>query len=76
MNLLNFMAIYRPWDRHPWKKSGPEPILPKKVTKDIQPCKHDMCPECNGSGTKSNGQRCVHALSCPCPRCNPYTLKA
>lgn len=36
-----------------------------------QPCMHDSCSECVGTGTKQNGQRCIHAMSCPCPKCTP-----
>lgn len=34
-------------------------------------CLHDSCPICNGAGIrKDNGGLCVHALSCPCPKCS------
>lgn len=33
------------------------------------PCLHDQCPDCQGTGVKRNGSFCVHAISCPCPRC-------
>jgi hypothetical protein len=36
-----------------------------------QPCLHDSCPECYGSGKKANGSPCIHFLSCPCPKCSP-----
>lgn len=38
---------------------------------DWQPCMHDSCPECVGTGTKKDGSVCVHMISCPCPRCTP-----
>lgn len=34
-------------------------------------CLHDSCPECNGTGRKPDGTLCVHAISCPCPKCSP-----
>lgn len=36
-----------------------------------QPCLHDSCTECVGTGIKRDGSLCVHALSCPCPKCSP-----
>lgn len=36
-----------------------------------QPCMHDQCPECLGTGIKKNGGMCVHMLSCSCPKCSP-----
>ena len=36
-----------------------------------QPCMHDQCTECHGTGVRVNGGSCVHCLSCPCPRCTP-----
>jgi hypothetical protein len=38
---------------------------------DWQPCMHDGCPECLGTGIRKNGSMCVHMLSCPCPKCSP-----
>ena len=37
-------------------------------------CAHDACPECIGTGVKSDGSRCVHMISCSCPRCTPYCM--
>ena len=37
-----------------------------------QPCLHDMCSECHGTGVKLNGSDCIHSLSCPCPKCSPF----
>lgn len=39
-----------------------------------RPCIHDTCKECYGTGIKYNGMRCVHMISCPCPKCTPYFL--
>jgi len=36
-----------------------------------QPCLHDSCPDCLGTGTKLDGSSCVHAISCSCPKCAP-----
>lgn len=36
-----------------------------------QPCLHDGCPNCHGTGVGIHGA-CVHSLSCPCPKCTPY----
>lgn len=36
-----------------------------------RPCLHDLCPSCFGTGIKVDGSRCVHMLSCPCPKCTP-----
>lgn len=37
-------------------------------------CLHLNCPECKGTGRKSNGQHCHHMISCRCRRCMPYSL--
>lgn len=39
--------------------------------KGWQRCQHDECPECIGTGVKKNGDHCIHAISCPCPKCSP-----
>jgi hypothetical protein len=39
-----------------------------------QPCAHDNCNECHGTGVKVDGSRCVHMISCPCPKCSPQYL--
>jgi hypothetical protein len=36
-----------------------------------QPCMHDNCPECLGTGRKRDGSTCIHMISCPCPKCTP-----
>jgi hypothetical protein len=36
-----------------------------------QPCMHDSCQECHGTGLRSDGSMCVHGISCPCPKCSP-----
>jgi len=35
-----------------------------------QPCMHDQCSECHGTGIKHDGSMCVHMISCPCPKCS------
>jgi len=37
---------------------------------DWQPCLHDQCPECHGTGIRVGGGICVHGISCPCPKCS------
>lgn len=36
-----------------------------------QPCMHDSCPECIGTGVRRDGSMCVHMISCNCPKCTP-----
>lgn len=36
-----------------------------------EPCLHDACPECHGTGITSTGRPCVHMIACPCPKCSP-----
>lgn len=36
-----------------------------------QPCLHDSCPSCLGTGVRSDGTPCIHGISCPCPKCSP-----
>lgn len=36
-----------------------------------QPCLHDGCPDCVGTGIKRDGSICVHHISCSCPKCSP-----
>ena len=39
-----------------------------------RPCMHDGCPECHGTGVKLDGSACIHMISCPCPKCTPYSM--
>ena len=41
---------------------------------DWRPCMHDTCSSCHGTGIKTDGTSCVHYISCPCKRCNPYFM--
>jgi hypothetical protein len=45
----------------------------KKGYEIWQPCAHDQCPECIGTGIKSNGSPCIHYIYCSCPKCSPYS---
>lgn len=36
-----------------------------------QPCLHDGCTQCCGTGIKLDGSPCIHHLACPCPKCTP-----
>lgn len=40
----------------------------------FQPCMHDQCTECHGTGVTSRGTHCVHYISCTCPKCSRYSL--
>lgn len=40
----------------------------------FQPCKHDGCSQCHGTGVRVDGGQCVHSISCPCPKCNPARM--
>lgn len=33
-----------------------------------QPCLHDACTECVGTGVKRDGSTCIHGIACPCPK--------
>ena len=44
------------------------------LRKTTIPCCHDNCGSCHGTGVKLDGSRCVHMLSCPCPKCTPYCM--
>ena len=39
-----------------------------------QPCLHDQCPDCLGTGIKHDGSLCIHMISCPCPKCSPQCM--
>lgn len=36
-----------------------------------QPCVHDQCGSCHGTGVKFDGSPCIHNLYCSCPKCSP-----
>ncbi len=41
--------------------------LPKP---EKEPCLHERCQECYGTGKKTDDSPCVHFISCPCPKCS------
>lgn len=45
----------------------------KRINNNIKwtPCMHDNCPECIGTGFKSNGSICIHMIACNCHKCSP-----
>ena len=40
-------------------------------SKEWQPCLHEGCPDCIGTGIRTDGSLCVHMISCPCHKCTP-----
>ncbi len=66
------------WDNHTEQEK--EDILKtfRKLTdtpeKTEQVCLHSLCTECHGNGKKKDNTPCIHMLSCPCPKCTPYSL--
>lgn len=40
----------------------------------FQPCAHDQCSECVGTGVKLDGSPCIHGLACKCRKCSPYSM--
>lgn len=43
----------------------------KRFQKHWQPCLHDQCQSCHGTGINVFGSRCIHGISCSCPKCTP-----
>ena len=43
--------------------------LEQITNRDWQPCMHDTCPNCLGTGISKFGGMCVHGISWPCPKC-------
>ena len=39
-----------------------------------EPCDHDSCVECIGTGLKCDGTACVHIMECSCPKCKPRVV--
>lgn len=58
---------------HNRQKEHLEKVM-KNTQPHWQPCMHDKCNECYGTGVKIDGTQCVHSISCPCPKCNPLSL--
>lgn len=46
-------------------------IFPWDNGDNQQPCLHDQCRECAGTGRTIGGSICIHHLSCQCPKCSP-----
>lgn len=46
-------------------------FLRKQLELNTQPCAHDGCSSCHGTGKKEDGSFCVHMLYCSCPKCSP-----
>lgn len=46
------------------------PFIKKLVEEQRPVCLHAACTRCHGTGVDKNGKMCVHALSCPCPKCS------
>ena len=44
-------------------------IVEQLLDDNWQPCFHDSCSECHGTGVKRDGTMCIHMISCPCPKC-------
>lgn len=41
-------------------------------SQSFESCAHLRCLSCKGTGVKTDGHMCVHALSCSCSRCRTY----
>jgi hypothetical protein len=41
-----------------------------EIEANFQPCLHDGCEYCYGTGIKKDGSPCIHNLSCTCPKCS------
>lgn len=39
-----------------------------------QPCLHDQCLQCIGTGVKISGESCIHFIYCTCPKCSPQYI--
>lgn len=71
MNLNTYTSAYNP--EHPDRKQYEEALQRRrkehleKVERALylqwQPCLHDACPECVGTGIRRDGSSCVHCLS-------------
>lgn len=46
----------------------------KPFKRPFQPCMHDSCIECCGTGIRIDGSLCIHMISCNCPKCTPYCM--
>jgi len=53
------------------RELSPPTIYTNDVNKpfNAQPCMHDQCPSCHGTGVRINGGSCIHGIACSCPKC-------
>ncbi len=42
----------------------------RRVKQAWQPCLHDQCTRCHGTGINAFGSTCIHMISCKCPKCS------
>jgi hypothetical protein len=58
-------------------RSRGEPEAPAAQTPAAkwQPCKHDACLACHGTGIKVDDTTCIHTYICACDLCDPMHLK-
>jgi len=76
-NTYKLDAAYMRQTLNEWLESQTPEQLREEIDKRqhlTEHCLHDSCPDCSGTGRKVNGQSCVHMISCPCSRCNPFTF--
>lgn len=51
------------------KRRQEEHLKNIRDSRSWQPCLHDSCTSCHGTGIKSDGSMCLHGISCSCPKC-------
>lgn len=60
------------------QENGLRDLLKNGFIKHQEPkeedCVHNRCSDCNGTGVKKDGTKCIHFISCPCPKCNTLTF--
>lgn len=54
------------------QKKHLESVLTGLPQRAWQPCAHDSCSNCHGTGIGRFGGICVHGLVCNCPKCSPF----
>lgn len=59
-----------------FKDSRLDRNFPKDYPKNNTNCAHQHCERCHGTGKDSNGNQCVHMISCRCVRCSPFQMIA
>ena len=70
----NFKLIDEEWYEKDLKDRQKKHLenMPKINKITFQPCAHDSCPECVGTGKKKDGTICIHHMVCSCPKCGFY----